>query len=145
MCGIFVGDRVLELPKNVFEESSRINSTWGSNIVDMKRMTKYLEIIRDEKLVENAEKMGKVLVDGLQDVANKTGKISNVRGKGLFVAFDLENKEKRKVFLSDCMTRENMIVLPCGDVSVRFRPFLDVKKEDILEGISRIERVLGIL
>lgn len=143
ICGIFVGDRVLEVPNNVFQESSRINSTWGGNIVDMKRVTRYLEIIRDEKLVENAAKMGKILVDGLHKIAEKTGKISNVRGKGLFVSFDTASKEARKKFLNDCMVKENLLVLPCGDVSVRFRPFLDVKEADIIEGLKRIERVLS--
>nr|HPG36310.1 aminotransferase class III-fold pyridoxal phosphate-dependent enzyme [bacterium] len=143
ICGIMVGDRVLEVPNNVFAESSRINSTWGGSIVDMKRVTRYLEIIRDDKLLDNARKMGKVLVTGLEKIAKKTGKVSNVRGKGLFVSFDLESKDARKKFLNDCMTKENLIVLPCGDVSVRFRPFLDVKEEDILEGLKRIERVLS--
>jgi len=143
ICGIMVGDRVLEVPNNVFAESSRINSTWGGSIVDMKRVTRYLEIIRDDKLLDNAKKMGKVLITGLEKIAKKTGKVSNVRGKGLFVSFDLESKDARKKFLNDCMTKENLIVLPCGDVSVRFRPFLDVKEEDILEGLKRIERVLS--
>ena len=55
ICGIMVNDRVREVEKNCFDESSRINSTWGGNIVDMKRITRYLEIISDENLVENAE------------------------------------------------------------------------------------------
>jgi len=143
ICGIMVGDRVLKVEKNCFDESSRINSTWGGNIVDMKRITRYLKIIRDENLVENAEKMGKKLVDGLHKLAEKTGKISNVRGKGLFVAFDMKDGDTRGKFLDDCMTKENLIVLPCGDRSVRFRPFLDVKVQDIEEGLRRIEKVLG--
>jgi len=142
ICGIMIGDRVLGVEKNCFDESSRINSTWGGNIVDMKRITRYLEIIRDEKLVENAAVMGKKLVDGLHKLAEKTGKISNVRGKGLFVSFDMADADVRAKFLDDCMTKENLIVLPCGHVSVRFRPFLDVKAEDIEEGLRRIERVL---
>jgi len=109
----------------------------------MKRITRYLEIIREENLVENAQKMGKKLVDGLQKIAEKTGKISNVRGKGLFVAFDMKDGQARSKFLSDCMTKENLIVLPCGDVSVRFRPFLDVKPEEIDAGLAKIEKVLG--
>ena len=143
ICGIMVNDRVLKVEKNCFDESSRINSTWGGNIVDMKRITRYLEIIRDENLVENAQKMGKKLVDGLQKIAEKTGKISNVRGKGLFVAFDMKDGQTRSEFLNNCMTKENLIVLPCGDQSVRFRPFLDVKPEEIEDGLAKIEKVLG--
>ncbi len=141
VCGIMVGDRVLEVEKNCFEESSRLNSTWGGNIVDMKRATKYLEIIRDENLIENADKMGKILVEGLEKF-QKEGKISNARGKGLFASFDMKDGEERDSFINKCMEEENLIVLPCGDNSVRFRPFLDVKEEDIKEGLERISRVL---
>jgi L-lysine 6-transaminase len=138
-----VGDRVLSVPKNVFEEASRINSTWGGSIVDMKRMIRYLEIIRDDKLLDNAAKMGDILQKGLAKIAEKTGRISNVRGKGLFVSFDMADKETRAHFLDDCLKKEHLIVLPCGEISVRFRPFLDVKEADILEGLKRIERVLS--
>ena len=51
---------------NVFKVSSRINSTWGGNLVDMVRCIKYLEIIREEKLVENAEAM-EVLLQNCED------------------------------------------------------------------------------
>ncbi|MGI6393556.1 MAG: L-lysine 6-transaminase [bacterium] len=143
VCGIMVGDRVLEVPQNVFVESSRINSTWGGSVVDMKRATRYLEIIRDEKLVDNAKKMGKLMVSGLEKIAKKTKKISNIRGVGLFIAFDLENGEMRNKFLKDCKEKENMLVLPCGDCSVRFRPYLDVKESEITEGLKKIEKVLS--
>ncbi|HRZ80245.1 MAG TPA: aminotransferase class III-fold pyridoxal phosphate-dependent enzyme, partial [bacterium] len=143
ICGIMVGDRVLSVPKNVFEEASRINSTWGGSIVDMKRMIRYLEVIRDNKLLDNAAKMGKVLQDGLAKIAEKTKKITNVRGRGLFVSFDMADKETRNSFLEACLKKEHLIVLPCGEISVRFRPFLDVKEADIIEGLKRIERVLS--
>ncbi len=140
-CGIMVGDRVLSVDKNCFEEGSRINSTWGGNIVDMKRVTRYLEIIREEKLIENAAETGAYLLEKLQELAKKYPVIDNVRGKGLFCSFDM--KEGRDEFLNRCYKEEQLIVLPCGDISVRFRPFLDVKKEDIDEGIRRIEKVLS--
>ena len=62
VCGILSGDRVREVKNNVFEEKSRINSTWGGNLVDMVRSQRYLEIIRDERLVENAEQVGNYLL-----------------------------------------------------------------------------------
>ena len=39
VCGIFAGDRLNEVEGHVFEESSRLNSTWGGNLVDMVRFT----------------------------------------------------------------------------------------------------------
>ena len=46
------GPRIDEVESNVFHVSSRINSTWGGNLVDMVRCARYLEIMRDEKRVE---------------------------------------------------------------------------------------------
>jgi len=141
-CGIIVGDRVFSVPKNVFEEESRINSTWGGNLVDMVRSSQYLKIIRDEDLVGNAARMGKVLQKGLADLAKCHEKVSNVRGRGLFCAFDFANHEKRNEFLKRCQEKEHLILLPCGERSVRFRPFLDVDEKAISDGMERIDRVL---
>ena len=51
-CGIFCGTRIDEVEDNVFNISSRLNSTWGGNLADMVRLTLYLEIIENEGLVE---------------------------------------------------------------------------------------------
>lgn len=142
-CGIMVGDRVLSVEKNVFAEGSRINSTWGGNLVDMFRATKYLNIIKDENLLDHVVKMGKLLMTELEKLSQKTHKFNNVRGKGLFIAFDMKDKETRGEFLHKCMEDENLIILPCGDHSVRFRPFIDVEEKDIMEGLRRIENVLN--
>ncbi|MBO4441116.1 aminotransferase class III-fold pyridoxal phosphate-dependent enzyme, partial [bacterium] len=110
---------------------------------DMKRTARYLKIIKEEKLVENAAKMGKILLEGLEKLSAKTkGKIFNVRGKGLLCAFDMKDGAARNKFIEDCMNKENMIVLACGDNSIRFRPFLDIKEADVKEGLKRMERVL---
>ncbi|RLF57722.1 MAG: L-lysine 6-transaminase, partial [Thermoplasmata archaeon] len=58
VCGIMVSGRVDEVKENVFTVSSRINSTFGGNLVDMVRCQKYLEVIEEEKLVDNARKRG---------------------------------------------------------------------------------------
>ena len=45
VCGMLAGPRIDEEPENVFKVSSRLNSTWGGNLVDMVRSQRYLEII----------------------------------------------------------------------------------------------------
>ncbi len=65
VCGIIVGDRIDEVADNVFDVSSRINSTWGGNLVDMVRSQRYLEIIEAEDLVKNAQGMGELLLGGM--------------------------------------------------------------------------------
>ena len=142
VCGIAVSERVDEVRDNVFHVSSRINSTWGGNLVDMVRSKRYLEIIKEENLVENAAKMGDYLLKKLENLGNKyDGMISNIRAKGLFAAFDFEGKGKRDDFLSKSREK-GVLLLPCGEISVRFRPPLDVTSDVIDEGMEVIENTL---
>src|SRR5690606_16271615 len=83
VCGILVGERVDENPNNVFTVSSRINSTWGGNLVDMVRSTKILQIIHEDRLVEKAAETGVYLQQKLTELANEFPVVSNVRAKGL--------------------------------------------------------------
>ena len=50
VCGVFAGNRLDEVDNHVFKESSRINSTFGGNLVDMVRFTIYAEIIQKKNL-----------------------------------------------------------------------------------------------
>tara|TARA_B100000959_G_scaffold255782_1_gene288440 strand:+ start:650 stop:1960 length:1311 start_codon:yes stop_codon:yes gene_type:complete len=144
-CGIFVGERIDEVDNNVFQESSRINSTWGGNLVDMVRFTIYLEIIEQEKLVSKAKENGKYLLSQLISLQNDYFDIvSNVRGKGLFCAFDLPDAKSRDS-LSSILMKNKVIVLGSGNKSIRFRPHLNIQKEEIDIGISAIRNSLNSL
>ena len=65
VCGICGGERLDEVKDNVFTEPSRINSTWGGNIVDMVRSTMQMEIIQEEDLVSNAKEVGEYFLSCL--------------------------------------------------------------------------------
>lgn len=141
-CGIVVTKRVTELKDNVFYTSGRINSTWGGNLVDMVRATKYLEIIEEEKLVDNSAKMGKKLLTGLQKMQEEhPNLISNARGRGLMCAFDLPNPEIRDKFVSESYENQLMI-LGCGKNSIRFRPPINITNEDLELGFEIINKVI---
>ena len=68
----------------MFQVSSRINSTWGGNLVDMVRCQRYLEIIEEERLVENAATVGAHLLAALEALAGRAARtsLSNARGRG---------------------------------------------------------------
>ena len=134
--GCAAGSRVDEIPTNVFKQSSRINSTWGGNLVDFVRCQKYLEIIEEEKLVENCATMGNYFVEQLQKLSNSKP-ITNVRGKGLLIAFDLASSEKRDQVLQT-MHDNSAIALGCGDRSVRIRPHMDVTQQEADHAIEII-------
>ncbi len=142
VCGIVATDRIDDVPDNVFHTSSRINSTWGGNLVDMVRSTRYLEIIEEENLVQNANEKGLYLDEKLTKLMeNNPEIISNVRGKGLFRAFDMPNADIRSKFQAKAF-ESGLIILPCGTNSIRFRPPLNITKEEIDRGLDIIEKSL---
>ena len=68
--------------------------------------------------------------------------MSNVRGMGLFIAFDLPSDEERNAFINKAFENK-LIVLPCGDQSVRFRPHLNVQREDLEKAVEIIDTILS--
>jgi L-lysine 6-transaminase len=142
VCGIMVGNRIDEVKENVFVVPSRLNSTWGGNLVDMVRCQKYLEIIDEENLIKNAEIQGKRLLQGLEIIEKKyPQKILNVRGRGLMCAFDLLTPEKRDA-LKNKLYANHLLVLTCGSVTIRFRPPLNITSEEIDETLEIIEKTV---
>ncbi len=130
VCGIMASDRINEV-ESVFKVPSRINSTWGGNLVDMYRAKRILEIIDEEDLVENAAKMGEVLIERLQDLEKRyPNLISNARGRGLFCAFDLTDTACRDTLVTSCV-KHGLLILKCGVKTIRFRPPLNVRKAEI--------------
>lgn len=142
VCGILVGERIDDIDDNVFHSPSRINSTWGGNIVDMIRFKKYLEIITEEVLVKNAAVVGDHLLGKLTELTQKyPDRFSNPRGKGLYAAIDLPNGDMRKEAIQKIF-ESGVILLGSGDRSIRFRPSLNIKTEHIDECIDVIEKVV---
>jgi L-lysine 6-transaminase len=142
VCGFASNHRIDEIPDNVFHVSSRINSTWGGNLVDMIRCGRYLEIIAEENLVENARVVGEHLQARLRELADDfPGVMSNVRGRGLFIAFDLPDKETRDRTLAACL-ENGLMGLASGANAVRFRPHLILSKDEAEEGVRKLRRAL---
>ena len=145
VCGIMVSDRIDDVPDNCFHVSSRINSTWGGNLVDMVRSTHIMEIMRDENLVENSNERGKYLLGRLQIMQSKYPElVSNARGLGLMCSFDLQDKEHQKNFINLCF-KNKLIILGCGEKTIRFRPPLNITDDELDEGLQVIEKVLKLM
>jgi L-lysine 6-transaminase len=139
VCGILASDRIDDIETNCFHVSSRINSTWGGNLVDMVRFDRILEIIEEDKLVENAAVVGDHLQEQITNLSNEFEHISNPRGKGLFCSMDLPNGHARDEVVKECMNN-NLMILGCGTKTVRFRPPLTVEKAQIDDGIDIIRK-----
>ncbi|PIR25282.1 MAG: L-lysine 6-transaminase [Deltaproteobacteria bacterium CG_4_10_14_0_2_um_filter_43_8] len=130
VCGILGGTKLHEVEKHVFSEESRINSTFGGNLIDIVRVTKILEVIHRDKLLKNAEKLGAHLLQSLHTLEHQHSFLSNSRGLGLMCAIDFETTEMRNKVREKCYEK-GMIILPCGERSLRFRPTLTVTKKEI--------------
>ena len=141
VCGIMANERVEEVDHHCFEESSRINSTWGGNLVDMVRSQKYLEIIDEENLVKNAEKIGNYLKKGLLELQEEHEEVTNVRGKGLMCAFNLPSTEQRDE-LKDKLLKNDLLVLKSGERAIRFRPPLNLTEEEVDKAMGILEKSL---
>lgn len=142
VCGIMAGRKIDLVENNVFVESSRINSTWGGNLVDMVRCQRYLEIMVEENLLENATKVGAYFLEKLLELQNKFPQLlSNIRGRGLFIAFDLPADFIRDQFIREARKR-GMLVLKCGERSVRFRPALNITPQIVDEAMGIIDATL---
>ena len=138
VCGIMATDKVKEFDDNPFHTSSRINSTWGGNLVDMVRSAKQLEVIENERLVNNAARRGEELMSGLNDLSKQFDMISNVRGQGLMTAFTLPDMNIRDS-LRNIIFEGGAHVLNSGFTSIRLRPSLTISSDEIDEALNIFE------
>jgi L-lysine 6-transaminase len=108
----------------------------------MVRSQRYLEIIEEENLVENSRVVGDYLLKQLEAMQTEfPSVISNARGLGLFCAFDLNTPDERNKLKNSCYEK-GLIILGCGERSIRFRPPLNVSKSEIDLGMSIIRKVV---
>jgi L-lysine 6-transaminase len=143
MGGCWVGPRLDEVEDNVFRVPSRINSTWGGNLADMLRSTRMLDVIASDRLVDNAARVGERLLNGLEAVAARyPDRVSNARGRGFMAAFDLADKAARDALRRACFDR-GLLLLGCGERSIRFRPALIASEADIDEALQLLDDAIA--
>lgn len=156
VCGIMAGRKLDTVPYNAFSEDtdgngiawgkSRLNSTWGGSWVDMVRCQKYLEIIMEENLINNAAGKGEMFIKGLNELQEKYPDIlTNVRGRGMMAAFDVldyagKTAPQFRDVLKNKLKQNQMLVLPSGQNGIRFRAHLDVTGEELEHGLEILDR-----
>ncbi len=138
-CGVMAGPRIDEVKDNAFRLPSRLNSTWGGNFTDMVRSTHFMHIIESENLIENARVMGERIVKSLQTIAAEFPIMTAVRGRGLFIAFDLPDPKTRDEFWKGLFDG-GVLTLKSGEQAIRFRPALDINAEAIDEAMDLLRK-----
>jgi len=147
VCGILANkEKFDKVENNVFIESSRLNSTFGGNYVDFLRLKLIMEVYENENIVENARIQGEYLLQKIKKLQQEFPEIiTNARGIGLWCSFDFPTAEIRTTFIKKCF-ESKLILLVCGDTSIRFRPHLNVSKSFIDECFEIIHaNIIGII
>ena len=142
VCGILAGSKLDEVEGHVFQTPSRINSTWGGSLVDMVRFERTLEIIEEDDLLGHAAKVGAYLQEQLHTLAEAHEAVTNVRGRGLFCAFDLPTPEFRDRVLNRAY-EEGLVILGCGTRSIRFRSPLTIEEDHLDQGMELLTRAVA--
>ena len=119
-------------------------STFGGNPLASKIAIAALEVIRDEKLAENAEKMGQLFRSELSKI--KSDRIKLIRGKGLLNAIIIEPKGNHQAWDVCLALKENgLIAKPTHDHIIRFAPPLVINEEQIMEATKIIRETIEAL
>ncbi|MDP3148551.1 MAG: L-lysine 6-transaminase [Ignavibacteria bacterium] len=144
-CGIMVSGRIDDVEEHCFRKSSRINSTWGSNLPDMVRSTRILEVMQEDNLLAHVNESGDYLLHQLNILQLEYPTlIEHARGLGLMCAFDFKSADLRNEYVKECY-KNKLLQLGCGGKSVRFRTPLIVTNDELDEGLKIIRKVLNSL
>lgn len=120
-------------------------STFGGNPVAAAVAIAALEVIKDEKLAENAERLGIILRKGLNEIAQRNSRITLVRGKGLLNAIVIDCDEESDLAWNICLkfSEYGLLAKPTHGNKIRLAPPLVITETQIQECLGIIERALN--
>lgn len=119
-------------------------STYGGNPLACAVAQEALQVVIDENLAENAFKLGEIFRSGLEHIAERTGMIKLVRGKGLLNAIVIDSSEASDLAWDICLKfKENgLLAKPTHGNKIRLAPPLVITEEQINESLAIIEKSL---
>ena len=119
-------------------------STFGGNPVAAAVAIAALEVVRDEKLAENAERLGKIFREELTAFAQENDLVTLVRGKGLLNAIVINDTEESETAWNICMQlRDNgLLAKPTHGNIIRFAPPLVMTEEQLRDCIEIIKKTI---
>ncbi len=119
-------------------------STYGGNPLAASVTMMALQVLKDEKLAENAEKLGKLFREGLKKI--NSPHILKIRGKGLLNAIIIDHDDKNAAWNVCLELKQNGLLAKQthGDI-IRFAPPLIITKEQLMECVEIIKKSLKVL
>jgi 4-aminobutyrate aminotransferase len=102
--------------------------------------------MEEENLVANADRLGKITMERLNELYNKFEIIGDVRGLGLMTAtefvLDRKTKEPAKAQVDKIVVesyKKGLLLLPCGKSSLRYIPPVNIPEDQLLKGFDILE------
>lgn len=137
---ILANDEVMEVIK-----PGQHGSTFGGNPLGAKVAMAALTVVEDEKLAENADKMGQIFRSEMQQMVDASKMVSQVRGKGLLNAIVINDSEDSSTAWDLCVAlKENgLLAKPTHGNIIRFAPPLIMTEEQLLECVHIIKDTIA--
>ena len=126
-------------------------STFGANPVAVEAALATLDVIKSERLMENARRLGGVALKRLNEMKEKYEIVGDVRGMGLFVGAEIvkDKKSKRRGEqearqIMDYCFRHGLLLITAGRNTLRVIPPLNITKEELNEGLDIMEEAIAL-
>ena len=116
-------------------------STYGGNPLGCRLAIEALEVIRDEKLTQNARKLGELFRERLSRLATNNGLFRLIRGKGLMNAMVINDSPESETTWNLCLEfmKNGLLAKPTHGNIIRLAPPLVITREQLLESCDIIE------
>ncbi|MFL2722988.1 MAG: ornithine--oxo-acid transaminase [Gammaproteobacteria bacterium] len=116
-------------------------STFGGNPLASKVATKALELLYEDNLIENSDRLGRYFKSQLQSINNSI--INEVRGKGLWIGMELNESKVNAKDLCLLLLNEGLLCKETHKTVIRFAPPLMITKKEIDWAIKKITKVIS--
>jgi 4-aminobutyrate aminotransferase len=123
--------------------------TYGGNAVCCAAAVATIQLMRDEKLVENAVARGEILMGGLRQLQKQHPEIGDVRGRGLMIATEFTDPQgepwtERAKAVARAAYQQGLLLLTCGSYEnvIRWIPPLVVNSGQVEEGLEKFQAAL---
>jgi len=133
----------------LFGRASRHSETFSAEPRSALTALFVLKTIEEQRLRENAQAMGRILLQGLEEIQERHPCIGDVRGRGLMIGVELVENAKRPAprlrhaVVRNCVRNQRLWILPSGPSAIRFLPALVISEEQAQEALRRFERAIS--
>jgi ornithine--oxo-acid transaminase len=119
-------------------------STYGGNPLACAVATAALEVLRDEKMAENAERLGELFRNEMMKLQNEVSLVTLVRGKGLLNAVVIDDHEDSHAAWDICvdLAKNGLLAKPTHGNIIRFAPPLCISEAEIMQCVEIISNVI---